>query len=62
MSKIMRISPFNHDIGDMEYKLPVTPDSEYIVDDSSFVPMKEAIKQLSAIGTSIPVSLPSLKS
>lgn len=52
MSKIMRISPFNHDIGDMEYKLPVTPDSEYIVDDSSFVPMKEAIKQLSAIGSS----------
>ena len=51
MSKIMRISPFNHDIGDMEYKLPVTPDSEYIVDDSSFVPIAESCLIASFIGT-----------
>lgn len=28
------------------YELPSTPDSEYVVDDSNFIPMSEAIKQL----------------
>lgn len=36
----------NHHIGSGEYELPVTPDSEYIVDDSCFVPLSEAVKQL----------------
>ena len=36
----------NHHIGDNTYHLPVTPDSEFIVDDSNFIPMSEAIKQL----------------
>lgn len=36
----------DHNIGNGEYKLPVTPDTEYIVDDSCFVPMSEAVKQL----------------
>lgn len=52
MSKVSRLDTLNHAIGNSEYSLPVTPDSEYIVDDSSFVPMKEAIKQLSAVGSS----------
>lgn len=49
---VTRIQTFNHSIGSIEYDFPKTPDSEYIVDDSSFVPMKEAIKQLSTIGSS----------
>lgn len=32
--------------GNLDYKEPPTPDSEYIVDDSTFVPISEAIKQL----------------
>lgn len=52
MSKVTRLAPLDHEIGNVEYSLPVTPDSEYIVDDSSFVPMKEAIKQLSTVGSS----------
>lgn len=36
----------HHHIGKQEYKLPVTPDSEYVIDDSCFVPMSEAVKQL----------------
>lgn len=32
-----------------DYELPKTPDSEYVVDDSNFVPIKEAIKQLNRI-------------
>ena len=35
-----------HDIGKNEYSLPVTEDSDYIVDDSAFIPMSEAVKQL----------------
>lgn len=35
-----------HKIGKDKYSLPVTPDSEYIVDDSCFIPMSEAVKQL----------------
>lgn len=53
MSKVSRLDTLNHAIGNYEYSLPVTPDSEYVVDDSSFVPMKEAIKQLSTVGSSI---------
>lgn len=49
---ITRIQTFSHEIGDIEYDLPKTPDTQYIVDDSSFVPMKEAVKQLTAIGSS----------
>lgn len=45
-NKILRISSFAYHVGNQEYKLHVTPDSEYVVDDSSFVPIKEAIKQL----------------
>lgn len=45
-NKILRVSSFAYHVGDNEYKLPVTPDSEYVIDDSSFVPIKEAIKQL----------------
>lgn len=45
-NKILRVSSFAYHTGDQEYKLPVTPDSEYVVDDSSFIPIKEAIKQL----------------
>lgn len=52
MATVTRLAPLTHDIGDLEYVLPKTPDSDYIVDDSSFVPMKEAIKQLSAVGAS----------
>lgn len=33
----------------IEYSLPKTPDSPYIVDDSNFIPIKEAIKQLNRI-------------
>ena len=29
-----------------DYKLPVTPSTEYVVDDSCFIPMSEAVKQL----------------
>ena len=36
----------NHHIGEGEYNLPKTPDSPYIVDDSNFIPISEAIKQL----------------
>lgn len=32
-----------------DYELPKTPNSEYVVDDSNFVPIKEAIKQLNRI-------------
>ena len=52
MATVTRLAPLTHSIGDIEYTIPKTPDSEYIVDDSSFIPMKEAIKQLSAIGSS----------
>ena len=52
MASVTRLAPLTHDIGDLEYVFPKTPDSDYIVDDSSFVPMKEAIKQLSAVGVS----------
>lgn len=40
------LKSLQHDIGEDIYELPKTPDSEYIVDDSSFVPISEAIKQL----------------
>lgn len=32
--------------GNLDYKEPPTPNSEYVVDDSTFVPIAEAIKQL----------------
>lgn len=32
--------------GNLDYSEPHTPDTEYIVDDSTFVPIAEAIKQL----------------
>lgn len=40
------LKSLQHDIGDEKYELPKTPDSKFIVDDSSFVPIAEAIKQL----------------
>lgn len=43
-----RLNTFNHEIGDTEYKLPKTPNTPYIVDDSNFIPMSEAVKQLGA--------------
>lgn len=36
----------HHHIGKQKYKLPVTCDSEYVIDDSCFIPMSEAVKQL----------------
>lgn len=45
-NKILRVSSFAYHTGNQEYKIPETPDSEYVIDDSSFVPLKEAIKQL----------------
>lgn len=45
-NKIFRVSSYAYHVGNQEYKLPETPDSEYVIDDSSFVPIKEAIKQL----------------
>ena len=41
--KVPSLKSLQHDIGDDTYQLPKTPDSEYIVDDSSFVPISEAI-------------------
>lgn len=38
----------DHHIGSDSYELPVTPDSEFIVDDSNFAPMSEAVKKLGA--------------
>lgn len=35
-----------------DVELPKTPDSPYVVDDSCFIPMSEAIKQLSVNGSS----------
>lgn len=32
----------------IDYTLPVTPKTDYIVDDSNFIPMSEAVKQLGA--------------
>lgn len=46
--KILRVSSFAYHVGKEEYKLPETPDSPYVVDDANFVPMAEAIKQLTA--------------
>lgn len=42
----MRLATFDHEIGDFKYKLPKSPDTKYVVDDSSFIPMSEAVKQL----------------
>lgn len=44
-----RIKTFSHNIGDQEYKEPVTPTTPYVVDDSSFIPIKEALKQLTHV-------------
>lgn len=33
----------------VDYKLPATPDTKFIVDDSCFCPMSEAVKQLSKV-------------
>lgn len=41
-----RLLSFAFHLGDTEVQLPITPDSPYIIDDSSFVPIAEAIKQL----------------
>ena len=35
----------------VDYELPKTPSSEYVVDDSNFVPISEAVKQLGANNT-----------
>lgn len=35
----------------VDYDLPKTPNSTYVVDDSNFVPMAEAVKQLGANNT-----------
>ena len=43
---VKRLNTFSHDIGDSKYELPKTPDSPFIVDDSNFIPMSEAVKQL----------------
>lgn len=43
---VTRLSFINHAIGEEEFHLPSTPDSEYVVDDSNFVPMSEAVRQL----------------
>lgn len=49
MSKdVLRLKTVNvHTPLELElYTIPETPDSEYVVDDSCFIPMSEAIKQL----------------
>lgn len=48
--KIKRLSTINVNDGStiIDYELPTTPDSDYVVDDSCFVPIAEAIKQLKA--------------
>lgn len=38
---------FTEKLSLIDYELPKTPKSEYVVDDSCFIPMSEAIKQLS---------------
>lgn len=50
---IKRLSTINltSKVSILEYDLPKTLDSPYIVDDSGFVPMSEAIKSLSRIGS-----------
>lgn len=45
-NEILRISSFAYHVGDKPYQQPVTPDSEYVVDDSNFVPISEAVRQL----------------
>lgn len=49
MSKIMRLSGYNIQTKNsvVEYKLPTYESGAYLVDDSSFCPMSEAVKQLS---------------
>ena len=46
-----RIKGFDRQIGESEYELPVTPDTPYVIDDSSFVPMSEAVKQLGHVNS-----------
>lgn len=48
MEKIKRLATVNTTDGAkwINYELPKTPNTEYIVDDSCFIPMAEAIKQL----------------
>lgn len=48
--KIKRLNTINVNDGSsiIDYELPITPDSDYVVDDSCFVPIAEAIKQLKA--------------
>ena len=41
-----RLKTFDHSIGKEDYELPKTPSTSYIVDDSNFLPMSEAIRQL----------------
>lgn len=38
---------FTEKLSLVDYELPKTPKSNYVVDDSCFIPMSEAIKQLS---------------
>lgn len=45
-NEVLRISSFAYHVGDKPYQQPVTPDSEYVVDDSNFVPISEAVRQL----------------
>lgn len=46
-----RLNTVNHEtkLEVIEYSLPKTLDSPYVVDDSNFIPIKEAIKQLNRI-------------
>lgn len=41
-----RIVCLSYHVGNLDYSEPPTPNTEYIVDDSTFVPIAEAIKQL----------------
>lgn len=52
--KVKRLSGVNTFTNNkiVEYELPKTPKTKYIVDDSSFIPMSEAVKQLSRVSVS----------
>lgn len=48
---VKRLSAVNlvDKISIVDYALPVTPDSPFVVDDSAFCPMSEAVKQLAKV-------------
>ena len=55
--KVQRFNTINthSKIDVVDYEIPETPSSEFVVDDSNFIPMSEAVKQLGSnnIGTDV---------